>query len=74
MGGVDALQSVQFATVNGRRVAVIDGDEWEARIEWLETLEDWALAHAARGALRAASGERKGAGWLNWNEVREQLH
>lgn len=33
MSGLEALQSVQFVTVNGKRVAIVDGDDWDAMIE-----------------------------------------
>jgi len=40
MSGMDSLQSVQFVTIRGKRFAVLSADDWEALIEWLETLED----------------------------------
>ena len=43
MTGLEALQSVQYVTAKGKRLAVIGIDEWEALIEWLETLEDGYL-------------------------------
>lgn len=73
MSGLEALQSVQFVTVNGRRVAVVDGDDWEAMIEWLETIEDVDAARHAFAALRAAGGDRDKAGWINWDDAEEQL-
>ena len=36
MSALEALQSVQYVTVKGRRLAVVDADSWEAMIEWLE--------------------------------------
>ncbi|MBN2005026.1 MAG: hypothetical protein JXA21_16830 [Anaerolineae bacterium] len=44
MSGLEALQSVQFVTAKGKRFAVVDEDDWEALIEWLETLEDTHIA------------------------------
>jgi hypothetical protein len=73
MYGLDMLQSVQFATVKGKRVAVVDGDDWEALIEWLETVEDIATAERAYAALKAAGGNREAAGWLKWEEVEHRL-
>ena len=73
MSGLEALQSVQFVTVNGKRVAVIDGDEWEAMLEWLETLEDMDAARQAFAVLRAAGGDRRKAGWLTWEDTEKQL-
>ena len=40
MTGLDALQSVQFVSKKGKRLAVLNADDWESLIEWLETLED----------------------------------
>ena len=73
MNGLEALQSVQFVSVNGRRVAVVDGDDWEAMIEWLETVEDIDAARQAFAALRAAGGDRDMAGWITWNDAEKQL-
>lgn len=73
MTALDLLQSVQFVTVRGERLAVVSADEWEAIIDWLETLEDTQIAREAFAELRAADGDRQRAGWLRWNEVRERL-
>ena len=35
MSGLQALQSTQFVTVDGRRLAVMDAGDWEAVVEWL---------------------------------------
>ena len=69
MSGLEALQSVQFATVNGKRVAVVDGEDWETMVEWLETVEDVDAADRAFAALRAAGGDRRKAGWMNWDDA-----
>jgi hypothetical protein len=47
MTALDLLQSVQFVTVKGERLAVLGADEWEAMIDWLETLEDTQIAREA---------------------------
>ncbi len=47
MTGLEALQSVQYVTVKNQRLAVVNIDEWEAMIEWLETLEDVQIAKQA---------------------------
>lgn len=73
MSGLEALQSVQFVTVNGKRVAVVDGDDWEAMVEWLETIEDIDAARQAYAALQAAGGDRRKAGWLPWSDAEKQL-
>jgi hypothetical protein len=73
MTALEALQSVQFVTVNGRRLAVLNADDWDCVVEWLETIEDVALANEARRALAEAGGSRQAAGWLRWDDVREEL-
>lgn len=73
MTGLDALQSVQFVTVKGKRLAVLDAEGWEALIEWLETLEDVQIVQAALAQLKAAGGNRQRAGWLKWDEVEQEL-
>lgn len=69
MSGLDALQSVQFVTAKGKRLAVLSLDDWEALIEWLETLEDVQIARQALAELKAAGGDRKRAGWLEWERA-----
>jgi len=73
MTALEALQSVQYVTVNGRRVAVIDVEEWEALIECLEDAEDLQLAKQARAELETAGGNRERAGWRKWSEVAEEI-
>ena len=70
---LEVLQSVQYVTVKGKRLAVVGADDWETIIEWLETLEDIQVAKQAYEALQAAGGDRKRAGWLRWDDVREEL-
>jgi hypothetical protein len=73
MTGLEALQSVRYVTVKGKRLAVMDSEDWEAVLEWLETLEDAEIATQARAELDAAGGDRGRAGWHRWNDVREDL-
>jgi hypothetical protein len=73
MIGTEALQSVQFVTVKGKRLAVLSAEDWEALIEWLETLEDAQIARAAFAELKAAGGDRKRAGWVEWEEAEKEL-
>jgi hypothetical protein len=73
MTALEALESVQYVTAEGKRWVVIGMDEWEAVIEWLETLEDVQLARQAYEELAAFDGDRERAGWLKWDEVREAL-
>jgi len=73
MTGLEALQSVQYVTVGKDRFAVIDANDWESLIEWLETLEDVQAAKEAFADLRAAGGDRQRAGWMRWDDVKEDL-
>jgi hypothetical protein len=73
MTGLDALQSVQFVTVQGKRLAVVSAEDWETLVEWLETIEDAAIAQQAFAQLKAAGGDRAQAGWRKWSEVEEEL-
>jgi len=73
MTALEALESVQYVTVKGKRLAIVSADEWEAMIEWLETLEDVALAKEAFAQLEAAGGDRERVGWLKWDDVKEDL-
>ena len=73
MTGLDALQSVQFVTANGKRFAVLTAEDWEALIEWLETVDDTQIARTAFAELKAAGGDRKRAGWLEWDAVAGEI-
>ena len=73
MTGLDALRSVQFVTKNGKRLAVLSADDWEALIEWLETVEDADIVREAFAELKAAKGNRRRAGWLEWDAVKDEL-
>jgi len=73
MTALEALQSVQFVTVKGKRFALVNADDWEGLIEWLETLEDLETAKQAILELSAAGGDRKKAGWLEWDAVEAEL-
>jgi hypothetical protein len=73
MVGGELLQSVQFVTVKGKRLAVLSAEDWEALIEWVENLEDSQIARAAFAELKAAGGDRKRAGWLEWEDAEKEL-
>jgi hypothetical protein len=70
---LDILQSVQFISSGGRRFAVLDAADWEALMEWLETLEDTRIAHDAYAELKAAGGDRERAGWKEWRSIEDTL-
>jgi len=73
MTGLEALQSVQYVDAKGKRFAVVPAEDWQVLIEWLEGLEDLQLARQSLAELRQAGGDRERAGWLRWDDVREEL-
>ncbi len=73
MSGLEALESAQHVTINGKRLVVIDLENWEAMIEWLETVEDVQIAHLAYTRLETSGGDRERAGWLKWEDVKDEL-
>ena len=73
MTGTQALQSVQFVTVKGKRLAVLNAEDWEALIDWLETVEDVNVAQQAFDHLKTVGGDREKAGWLAWDETDKKL-
>ncbi len=73
MTGLEALQSVQYVTVKGKRLAVVSAEDMEALIEWLETVEDAQIARDAFAQLKAAGGDRQRAGWLRWSDIEDEL-
>ena len=58
VSGCETLQSVQFVTVNEKRFAVIDADDWESFVDWLEELEDRQIVGKYLDGLKAA-GDRQ---------------
>ncbi len=57
----EILTSVQFVVApNGKRLAVLDADDWAGLIDWLEDIEDQRIVEAARERL-AAGPEASGA-------------
>ncbi len=73
MTALEALQSVQYVGTKDRRFAVVEIDDWEAMIECLEHEEDLRVVQQAYAELAEAGGNRKRAGWLKWDEVREEI-
>jgi hypothetical protein len=73
MTALEALQSVQFITVQGKRFALLNADDWETLIEWLETVEDLDIAKEAMAEFKAADRDREKAGWLEWDSVEAEL-
>jgi hypothetical protein len=73
MTGLEVLQSVEFINLKGKQVAVLNLEDWQAIIEWLQTLEDMQIARKAFDELKAAGGNRQRAGWLKWDNVEQEL-
>lgn len=73
MTGLDALQSVQFVSKKGKRLAAVSAEDREALIEWRETLEDVQIARQVFAELIAVKGNRRRAGWMVWNAVKDEL-
>ena len=67
------LQSAQYITVKDERFVLINVDDWESLIEQLETIEDIEIAQKAFTDLGAVNGDRSQAGWLRWNDVKDEL-
>ena len=55
------------------RFAVLSAEDWEALIEWLETIEDLQVTRQAFADLKAAGGDRQRAGWVEWESVAREI-
>ena len=73
MTALEALQSVQYVTVDHKRLAVVDATDWETMLEWLETVEDVKIVSDALSELQSVEGDREALGWLRWDDIREEL-
>ena len=73
MKTLEMLQSVRYVTVKGKRFAVLDIEDWEALVEWLENIEDRQVVQQAYEELQSTQGDREKAGWLKWDDVKEEL-
>jgi len=72
MNILNRLQSVRFTQIEGKPVAVLDVDDWQAAIEWLETIEDVQIVRNALTELEECHGDRDRAGWLKWDNIEEE--
>jgi hypothetical protein len=73
MTALEAVQNVQFVTVKKKRFALIEAEEWESLVEWLERLEDLHLFKESYAELARAGGSREQAGWQRWEDVRDEI-
>ena len=77
-GGTFDVSILQIESGDAKVIATdgadrLGGRDWDALIEWLETLEDAHAVRTALAALKAADGDRTKAGWLRWEAVEGQL-
>ncbi|MCU0540689.1 MAG: hypothetical protein MUE44_00705 [Oscillatoriaceae cyanobacterium Prado104] len=73
MINLEALQSVRLVTVKGKRLAVLNANDWEKLIECLEDMEDLQVARSVLAKLKAAGNDYERAGWLKWDDVEAEL-
>jgi hypothetical protein len=69
------LKSVKYVVdTRGRPSAsVLDIEEWKRLLEWLEDEEDLQVAHEALAELAAVGNDANKAGWLKWEDIRDEL-
>ncbi len=72
-GAMAQVIPMHLRTVRISQNSIVFIDDWEALIEWLETLEDAQTAREAFAELKAAKGNRRRAGWLDWKATRKKL-
>lgn len=72
MTHAEALKKVQYVTdSDGQRTAVLlEIHAWESLLQWMETALDAQAAVKALTEVRTAGGPKK-AGWVAWEDVRE---
>ncbi len=70
----EALRSAQFVVDNnGQRNAVIlDIQAWEKLITWIEDVTDIKISLQALSELQETGGRPQQAGWLAWDDIREE--
>ena len=73
MTATEALSSVQFVVDSeGHRTAVLlDIQAWETLVDLIEDATDIGVVSQALRELQAAGGRPQQAGWLDWNDIRE---
>ncbi len=73
MTALEVIQSVRYITVRDKRYAFVDAEEWESIVDWIETLEDLQVFRQATAELEAAGNDPEQAGWLRWDDIRDEL-
>ena len=71
---IEALKSAQYVVdKNGHRTAVLlTMQSWQSLMNWIEDIADARLASEALTTLQAAGGRPEDAGWLAWDDIREE--
>ena len=74
MNIAEAFESAQFlVNRKGRRTAVVlDIQAWEALVSWIDDMVGARMSEQALQELEATGGRPQEAGWLDWNEIREE--
>ncbi len=69
------LKSVKYVVdTKGRPSAAVLGiEEWKRLLEWLDDEEDLQVAREALAELAAVGNDANKAGWLKWEDVRDEL-
>ena len=69
------LKSVKYVvdTQGHPSAAVLDIEEWKRLLEWLDDEEDLQVAREALAELAAVGNDANNAGWLKWEDVRDEL-
>jgi hypothetical protein len=74
MGVIEKLRTAQYVVdAQGQRTAVLlSVDAWMALLNWLEDVQDVEIARSALAEIKAAGGRPERAGWLAWDNIRDE--
>lgn len=64
MTALNLLRSLKFTKLEGKKVTILELEDWHKLLNWLETLEDIEIVKTALHDLREAGGDRQKAGCL----------
>jgi len=71
---IEALRSAQYVVDEGghKTAVLLNIKAWEALIDWIENIADTNIAIQALAELETAQGRPQQAGWLDWEQIREE--
>ncbi len=71
---IDALKSAQYVVDQGghKTAVLLDIRAWQTLIDWIENIADAKIAAQALTELEATGGRPHQAGWLDWDQIREE--